>query len=153
MVAVPMLQNCQRANGRSTLYIHIYNEASRLQATTLQLALQARPNTPLVVAPIENVVRSADLRQERRPVPWPQATLVLHDAESRDCARAIAGYVGAPWVGAEPTSRVRLRMLSRSLQGTPGVIELWLPPLGDGPGALAQTSTQEPRAAASRSSN
>ncbi len=145
MVAVPTLQNCQRGNGRSTLYIHIYSEASRLQATTLQLALQSRASSPLVVAPIENVTRSADLRQQRRPVPWPQATLVLHDAESRDCARAIAGYVGAPWVGADSSSRVRLRMLSRSLQGTPGVIELWLPPVGEGPGAIAQAALPETR--------
>ena len=82
-----------------------------------------------MVAPIENVARSADLRQQRRPVPWPKPTLVLHDPASRDCARAIAGTIGAPWVLPGEVDRVWLRDLPRSLKARPGVIELWLPPV------------------------
>lgn len=125
---MPSLRNCVREAGNTTLYMQIYDESSRLPATALRQALQPQDGSPLLVAPIENVVRSADLRQQRRPVPWPQPTLVLHDPASRDCARAIARYIGAPWLTPGEADRVWLRDLSRSLQPKPGVIELWLPP-------------------------
>jgi len=127
--AAPSLQQCQRNQGRTTLYVHIYDEASRLPATLLRQALHPDDGSPLLVAPIENVTRSADLRQQRRPVPWPKPTLVLHDPASRECARAISRFVGVPWLLATDTDRVWLRDLPRSLQARPGVIELWLPPL------------------------
>ena len=125
----PTLQLCQREGGPTTLYIQIYDEASRLPATLLRQALSPDTDVPLLVAPIENVTRSADLRQQRRPVPWPKPTLVLHDPASRDCARAITRYIGAPWVSAAEPDRVWLRNLPRSLDARPGVIELWLPPM------------------------
>ena len=127
--AVPSLRSCLRDSGRSTLYVHIYDEASRLPATLLRQTLSPDADSPLVVAPIDNVTRSADLRQQRRPVPWPKPTLVLHDPASRECARAIARYIGAPWLSATDPDRVWLRDLPRSLQARPGVIELWLPPI------------------------
>ena len=127
--AVPSLQSCLRDSGRSTLYVHIYDEASRLPATLLRQTLSPDADSPLVVAPIDNVTRSADLRQQRRPVPWPKPTLVLHDPASRECARAIARYIGVPWLSATDPDRVWLRDLPRSLQARPGVIELWLPPI------------------------
>jgi hypothetical protein len=80
-----------------------------------------------VVAPIENVVRSADLRQQRRPVAWPTPTMVLHDTASRQCAIAIASDVGAPWVTEPGVQGVRLRDLPTSLKAKAGVMELWLP--------------------------
>jgi hypothetical protein len=126
------LSACARASGRTTLYVQVYDEASRSPATALRQALLAESGSPVVVAPLENVTRSADLRQQRRPVPWPKPTLILHDPESRDCARAIARYIGAPWLSsAAPgdTDRVWLRDLPRNLKPRPGVIELWLPPL------------------------
>ncbi len=126
------LNACARPSGRTTVYLQVYDEASRAPATALRQALQAGGSSSLVVAPLENVTRSADLRQQRRPVPWPKPTLVLHDPESRDCARAIARYIGAPWLSsASPgdTDRVWLRDLPGNLKPRPGVIELWLPPL------------------------
>ena len=128
---MPSLQACQRESGRSTLYVQIYDESSRLPASQLRQALSPETGSPLVVAPIENVARSADLRQQRRPVPWPKPTLVLHDPASRDCARAIAGTIGAPWVLPGEVDRVWLRDLPRSLKARPGVIELWLPPVDE----------------------
>ncbi|MCP5260725.1 MAG: hypothetical protein H6929_05165 [Rhodoferax sp.] len=125
--ATPTLQSCARQDATSTLYMQIYDENTRLPATALRQALQADPDVPLLVAPIENVVRSADLRQQRRPVAWPTPTLVIHDAGGRACARAIASYIQAPWVS--QADAVRLRELPASLQARPGVIELWLPPL------------------------
>jgi hypothetical protein len=82
------------------------------------------------------VMRSAEMRQQRRPVPWPAPTLVLHSPAAHDCAKAIAEYVGLPWVmpgqSEKPgeVDQVWLRDLPRSLQPQPGVIELWLPPIG-----------------------
>ncbi len=132
VATLPSLQPCVREPGRTTLYIQIYDETSRLSATALRQSLQVEADAPLVVAPVENVTRSADLRQQRRPVPWPKPTLVLHDPASRDCARAVLRYIGAPWVlpGVLPgdLEPVWLRDLPRSLPARPGVIELWLPP-------------------------
>ncbi len=138
-LAAPTLQSCARPDATSTLYLHIYDESARMPATALRQALQADAGMPLLVAPVENVVRSADLRQQRRPVAWPTPTLVLHDAASRDCARAIATHVGAPWVTRPDTQAVRLRDLPASLTARPGVMELWLPPVD------ATTTTAEPR--------
>ena len=135
--ALLSLQLCQRDSGRSTLYVHIYDENSRLPASLLRQALNPETESPLLVAPIENVTRSADLRQQRRPVPWPKPTLVLHDPASRDCARAISRYIGAPWVLPGDVDRVWLRDLPRSLQARPGVIELWLPPVNETTGMPA----------------
>ncbi len=123
------LQACARGDVNSTLYIQIYDEDSRQAATTLRQSLLADGTAPLLVAPIDNVVRSADLRQQRRPVAWPSPTLVMHDPAGRACAQAIANQIGAPWVTPANGQSVRLRELPASLKPRPGVIELWLPPL------------------------
>ena len=126
--AVPTLQACQREPGRTTVYIHIYDESSRLGAAALRQALQTAADSSLVLAPVENVTRGADLRQQRRPVAWPKPTLVLHDPSSLDCARAMVRYIGAPWLSPGDADPVSVRDLPRSMQAQPGVIELWLPP-------------------------
>jgi hypothetical protein len=141
-VTFPTLQSCLYESGRTTLYIQIFDEESRAAATELRLALLADADAPVMVAPIENVVRSADLRQQRRPVPWPRPTLILHDPGRRDCARAIARYIGAPWIVPGETERVRLRDLPRSLQAQPGVMELWLPPADAGSAAGPAAATR-----------
>ena len=136
-IQFPSLQACQFEGGRTTVYIQIFDEESRGPASDLRQALLADTTTPVMVAPIENVIRSADLRQQRRPVPWPRPTLILHDPGHRECARTIARYIGAPWVVPGDTERVRLRDLPRSLQAQPGVIELWLPPPDSAPAPTA----------------
>jgi len=136
LAQAPRLDSCLKMPERVTLYIHIYDETSRAPAAALRTAVLSATGSPVVVAPVENVVRSADMRQERRPVPWPVPTLVLHSPASHDCARAIAKYIGVPWVmpgqSGKPVEvdQVWLRDLPRSLQPQPGVIELWLPPVG-----------------------
>ena len=89
-------------NGRrTTLYIHIYDETSRVYTRNLREDLQAAADSPLIVAPVQNVSRNAELRQARKPVPWPKPTLLLHDrgdALAQQCAMAIKTYIGAPWV-------------------------------------------------------
>ena len=126
---LPSLNACWRGNGRTTLYIHIYDEPSQVLAKALRQALSAGADSSVLVAPIENVIRSADLRQQRRPVPWPKPTLVLHDPMSRDCARSISRFIGGPWVLPGDADTVWLRDLPRTLLARPGVIELWLPPI------------------------
>ena len=129
--AAKSLQTCMRDGARTTLYIHIYDEASRNPTRTLRKELQAAPDEPVMVAPVENVSRAADLRQTRKPVPWPKPTLLMHDRgdpATRACALAISHYIGAPWVTPGLENQVWLRDLPSSLQAQPGVIELWLPP-------------------------
>ena len=125
------LQPCLRNGMRTTLYIHIYDEPSRIYTRSLRTRLQSAGEAQVMVAPVENVSRSADLRQVRPPVAWPKPTLLLHDRndpQAKDCAIAIKSYLGAPWVTSSDESLVWRRDLPNSLQAQPGVIELWLPP-------------------------
>ena len=129
--AAKSLQTCMRDGARTTLYIHIYDEASRGPTRTLRKELQSAPDAPVMVAPVENVSRAADLRHTRKPVPWPKPTLLMHDrgdSATRACALAISQYIGAPWVTPGLENQVWLRDLPSSLQAQAGVIELWLPP-------------------------
>jgi hypothetical protein len=122
---------CARANGGyTTVYLQIYDEASRPAATALREAYLKQAGSVLQVAPIENVVRSAELRQQRRAVPWPKATFVVHDPNSTGCAAALAKLVGPPWAKqAGDTDPPWIRGLPSRLQANLGVIELWLPPV------------------------
>ncbi|MFZ4285702.1 hypothetical protein [Variovorax sp. HJSM1_2] len=123
---------CARAGGAyTTVYLQVYDEASRQAATALREAYLKQAGNVLQVAPIENVVRSAELRQQRRAVPWPKATFVVHDPGSTACAGALAKLVGPPWAqqsGGE-ADPPWIRGLPSRLQANPGVIELWLPPV------------------------
>ena len=122
---------CQRANGFTTLYIQVHDEASRMAASELARRLRRATAGSMQIAPIENVSRTAELRQQRRPVPWAQATFVLHDPASRGCAQALSAYVRQPWVVGDRPGQVWVRDLPATLGGRrAGVIELWLPPSG-----------------------
>nr|WP_315233528.1 hypothetical protein [uncultured Albidiferax sp.] len=130
---------CARANRKTTLYIQVYDEASQSVAAKLRALLQGVAGPAVQVAPVENVVRSADVRQQRRPIPWAKPTFVLHDAADpeqqahyQDCAKALVPWVRSAWgsqLGVEAKDAVWLRDLPRRLTPTPGVIELWLPPI------------------------
>ena len=140
---------CKRSAGseRSVLYVQVYDETSLRAANQWrQLLLDAPGGESLGIqlAPIENVSRSAELRQQRRPVPWPKPTLLLHDPSSRACADVLAGLLkqrlaqttlgGAANsnVGKNPApindDKVWIRNLPESQpKRRIGVIELWLP--------------------------
>jgi len=95
------------------------------------------------IAPVENVVRSADLRQQRRPVPWPRATFLLHDRgdlAAKNCAQVLARFVGEPW--SPPGTVPWIRDLPDRLPATPGVLELWLPPMAVQSAGLATTDPE-----------
>ena len=120
---------CRRSQGSTILYMQVYDEPSRVPASALREVLQARAGDLVQVAPIENVSLSAQVRQQRRPAPWPQPTFVLHDPASRACALAMARLLGAPWVApGDAVNKAWVRDLPKSLNRRPGVIELWLPP-------------------------
>lgn len=125
---------CQRASGFTTLYVQVYDESSRMAASSLARALRRASAGSMQIAPIENVSRTAELRQQRRPAPWAQATFVLHDPASRACAAAMAAYVRAPWVVGNDPGQVWIRDLPSTLPTRrAGVIELWLPPVAVAP--------------------
>lgn len=113
---------------QTRIYTQIYDEAARAHADQLRQHLQAAGAGRLRIAPIENVTRTAALRQQRPPVPWQQATLILHDAALRPCAQALAQVVQPRW--ALPDSKQALiTSLPAALKGQPRTIELWLPTL------------------------
>jgi hypothetical protein len=139
---------CQRSvkTERTVLYVQVYDETSlRVANQWRQVLLDLPGGLGLQLAPIENVLRSAELRQQRRPVPWPKPTFLLHDPSSRLCAEELTrllkprlaqaaanktanpapGNKTAPaeldavWIRNLPDSQPHRRV---------GVIELWLPP-------------------------
>ncbi len=127
----------QACTDKTTLYIQVYEPLSFAAANVLRDTLNLQVSAAVQVAPVENVVRSADLRQQRRPEPWPKPTFVLHDrananvlgadSPSQACAKALSQYLGAPWVLPGAPDQVWIRNLPEALKATPGVIELWLP--------------------------
>jgi predicted acylesterase/phospholipase RssA len=136
-------QDCGAPGEPVRVYINIYDEASRESANELARQLQsagvneaapanARRDVRVQVAGIENVTRSAELRQQRRPTPWPRPTLVLHHRRlDGNCAKTLAGVIGRA-IGGDSDAGVWISELPRSLSGEarPHVLELWLPPAG-----------------------
>ncbi len=133
---------CMRNGDRTRLFVLVYDDDTRAVAAQWRQRLIDLPgNLGLQVVPVKDVVRDADLKEQRHPVPWPKPTFVLHDPSSRGCAlvlgrqlrfitpdgQAAVGDSGF-WVRDLPDTQPNRR---------PGVIELWLPsgslaPLGAG---------------------
>ncbi|MBS0292755.1 MAG: hypothetical protein JSS01_09605 [Proteobacteria bacterium] len=108
------------------LYTQIYDEAMRARAEQLRKRLQDAAGGQLRVAPIENVTRSAALRQQRPPVPWRQPTLIVHDPKVGGCAQVLAQAVQERW-GPPGESKVMITPLPTRLKSQPKTLELWLP--------------------------
>ena len=108
---------------RITIYTQIYDESARERAERLRAAFKDYGMTP-----IENVSRSAEARQQRRPVPWQQPTLIAHDAAARACADEMAKALEntACWPR-EAERPVLITRLPASLKARPATLELWLP--------------------------
>ena len=68
---------------------------------------------------------------QRRPVPWPQPTLIVHEAADQACALSLARAISDALAVQDRNDggKVWLRALPKSLKPRPGVIELWLPPM------------------------
>ncbi len=148
LLAKTITDACRRSvdTERSILYVQVYDETSlRVANQWRQVLLDLPGGVGLQLAPIENVTRSAELRQQRRPVPWPKPTFLLHDPSSRRCAEVLAGLLksrlaptlsdggansilekNAALVGDD---KVWIRNLPENQpKRRNGVIELWLPP-------------------------
>ena len=113
--------------------MQVYDEETRRVAEGWRRRLLSQQgDNNLKVAPIENVSRGAELRQQRRPVPWPKPTFVLHDSSSQSCAKALARLLISRYSDQNvdvPDDDVWFRELPDSQPNRrPGVIELWLPP-------------------------
>ena len=122
-----LAEACSRDGAPVRLYLQVHDDSSREPANRLRDALLEGAEGRLQIAPIENVARSAELKQQRKPVPWPQPTFVVHDAALLPCARAIAPLLRPLWPMARD-SEPWISELPASLKGQPRVIELWLPP-------------------------
>ena len=148
----------QACTGKTTLYIQVYDPLSFAAANVLRNTLNLQISAAVQVAPVENVVRRADLRQQRRPEPWPKPTFILHDRtnsngsvlkkDSQACAIALSNYLGAPWVLPGAPDQVWIRNLPDALKATPGVIELWLPTIASKSAEQASDSANSPLAIA-----
>lgn len=135
---VPAAASCGHDGRRVKLYLQIYDEASRAAATAVVRELDAEFGEALAIAPVENVTRAAEVRGQRRPAPWPQPTLIVHNGADKACAAELARSVRGvlPAVPGRATE-VWVRELPRSLKPQPGVIELWLPPREGAPRAAS----------------
>ena len=124
----PLLGVCAVDGAPLRLYLQIYDEPSRAAAEALARALQRAGGAALQLAPVENVSRSSELRQQRRPVPWPQPTLLVHHPDDLPCARQLSATLQGlrPGFGTQDDS-VWIRETSRSLRLHRGVMDLWLP--------------------------
>jgi hypothetical protein len=148
LTARTLTDACKRdlPSERTILYVQVYDEPSlRVANQWRQVLLDLPGGVGLQLAPIENVSRSAEVRQQRRPAPWPKPTFLLHDPSSRRCAEVLAGLL-QPRLAQMPTDsavnsipekkpppagsdQVWIRNLPESQPNRRvGVIELWLPP-------------------------
>ena len=93
------------------LYTQIYDEATREHAEQLRQRLQQAGAGALRIPRIENVARTAAMRQQRPPVPWQQPTFVVHQARLRPCAQALAQLVQPRW---SPSSRQKVWEIGRA---------------------------------------
>lgn len=133
------LQACRLGDRDATLYVHVYDEATRARLASL-----APPGTGsgVRIPGIENVVSSATARKARAPTPYRTPTLIVHDLPNRQgCADAVAAWVQQqiqPWYGAD--NAVAIAPLPARFKPGAGVMELWLPPVDSTYGGHRETS-------------
>ena len=100
-----------------TVYIQIYGPQQRDEARSYR---EPWRQLGASVPPIEDVTASARSAGRAAASPVARPTVRVHDAASRDCAKALAEAVGkSGWV---------VESLSPRLRATPGVVEVWIPP-------------------------
>jgi GH24 family phage-related lysozyme (muramidase) len=123
---------CQGDSGATRLFVLVYDDETQSLATRWRQSLiDLQMPTGLRIPPVRNVTRNAELHQQRRPVPWPKPTLVMHDVSSRECAvalkRLLTPRLTTPPQGADDDG-VWIRDLPEAQPNRrPGVIEFWWP--------------------------
>lgn len=114
--ASPAKSGLKVCEGR-TVYIQIYGPQQRDEARSYR---EPWRQLGASVPPIEDVSASARSAGRATGSPVAKPTVRVHDAVSRDCAKALAEAVGKnDWA---------VESLSPRLRATPGVIEVWIPP-------------------------
>lgn len=111
--------DCRRPDAqRLVLYTQVYSEVER---GTARKFLNGLADLKISTPGIENVLTSAARNGAAGPAAWRQPTFIYHmDAEAK-CATFLAS---------EFPASARAIKLSESLPAEPGVIEFWLPPIG-----------------------
>jgi len=112
-----------------TLYVQVYDEATRLRAQEL-IAADERFARAVAIPEVENVVATAGRRKQAPPARWSQPTLLVHrpsEADDHACARALSTVL-TDWL-----PEVQVKNLPPSVVSHRRVIELWIPPLDPQP--------------------
>jgi len=124
---------CQRDGEPTRLFVLVYDDETGAAASQWRQRLLGLPgDLGLQVVPVRNVIRDAELRQQRQPVPWPKPTFVLHDLSSRACATVLGRLLRIHRPDGQDVRGDDSAFWVRDLAATqpnrrPGVIELWLP--------------------------
>ncbi|RZU01012.1 hypothetical protein [Rivibacter subsaxonicus] len=127
-----IVEHCPRGAEAASLNIRAYDEPMRELARRLRDPLLVPAAQALTVPSAENVTTTALVQGTRRPVPWPQATLLVRrsDRERQPaCIDALQSYLTITLTGLR---RVPTEVWLRELPDDPlqrsRVFELWLPP-------------------------
>ena len=124
------LDACSRSDKAAPIrvFIQIYDEASRRLADDLRAQLRDAGDVHVIAPGVENVTRTAELRNQRAPYLWAVPTLIVHNDSDRACADEIAQRLKDPVAKAYAgTQAFSIRALPKSQKAAPGVIEVWLP--------------------------
>lgn len=133
-VANAVVRQCgENADGRSTVYTQIHDEATRRDANKVLAGIRALG----IAAPdIEDVDATARRNNRATPFRWPQPTL-LYSGRGSACAIALRRWL-IQWPGFAETKAISL---PPALSGKPDVIELWVPPLAQSQATSPPTRT------------
>ena len=99
------------------IFLHIYDESSRAAAE--QIAARLDKELGFGKTPIQNVVETAKRNRRQPPYVWSSPAVVAHPGAESNCVDAVRSIV---------SSDTTLRNLPPSVKGSPGVLEIWLPP-------------------------
>jgi len=127
-----IVASCPVGGDGISLSIRTYDEPTRELARRIRDPLLVRAAKVLTVPSAENVSTTALVQGTRRPVPWPQATLLVQRDDiryRRECVGALQAYLTLTLTALRggPTE-VWLRELPDEPGRRSRVIELWLPP-------------------------
>lgn len=116
-----------------TVYIQIFGPELR---DRVRLLREPWRNLGASVPPVEDVWDSARRRGRTAPQPPQRPTVIFHDIGSRACAELLPPSDSpGSWI---------VRPLSSRLSGTPGTIEVWIPPATTSAGVPTALGTPVP---------
>lgn len=118
-----------------TVYIQIFGPELR---DRVRLLREPWRELGASVPPVEDVLDTARRRGRNAPQAPAQPTVIFHDSGSEACARQLPPP--------DKTSPWSIRSLSPQLKGTPGTIEVWIPPLPALTSGLAASAQAAPAA-------